>query len=172
MDQVSPDLASLAEKPSPLHITLFFKCARHTVLLSVLPSTPFSEIKSLLLLALQVRNITSIADVLVPSPDHADQVELGIPKEKKDLKKGFVSLEMVEQMQIEVKGGKKKASGDKALPSESPAGAGLVDGSILAFRFKQHTDIDIHGDDGDDEAQIPVDPGWNVELPRYDDEEE
>jgi hypothetical protein len=164
-------MASLVEAPSPLNITLLFKCARHTVLLSVLPSTPFAEIKSLLLLALQARNITSIGGISVPSPDQAHEVEFGIPREKKDLKKGFVSLEMAEQVLMDSKAGKKKASGEKATPNENPAGAGLVDGSVLAFRFKKEDDVDMK-EEGDDEAQLQEDPGWNVELPRYDDEEE
>jgi hypothetical protein len=164
-------MASLVEAPSPLNITLLFKCARHTVLLSVLPSTPFAEIKSLLLLALQARNITSIGGISVPSPDQAHEVEFGIPREKKDLKKGFVSLEMAEQVLMDSKAGKKKASGEKATPNENPPGAGLVDGSVLAFRFKKEDDVDMK-EEGDDEAQLQEDPGWNVELPRYDDEEE
>jgi hypothetical protein len=164
-------MASLVEAPSALHITLLFKCARHTVLLSVLPSTPFAEIKSLLLLALQARNITSIAGISVPSPDQAHEVEFGIPREKKDLKKGFVSLEMAEQVLMDSKGGKKKASINKATPNENPAGAGLMDGSVLAFRFKQEDDVDMK-EERDGEAQLQEDPAWNVELPHYDDEEE
>lgn len=171
MDKVSADLTTLAELPSPLHITLLFKCARHTVLLSVLPSTPFSDIKSLLLLALQARNITSIADAGVPSPDRGYQVEFGVPKDKKELKKGFVSLEMAEQLLMDSKGGKKRVNGNKAIPNENPAGADLVDGSVLAFRFRPEIEADIK-EEGDDDVKLPDERGWNVELPRYDDEEE
>jgi hypothetical protein len=170
--QASTSLASLAEMPSPLHITLLFKCARHTVLLSVLPSTSFSEIGSLLLLALQARNITSIADTPVPSPDQGDQVEFGIPKDKKDLKKGFVSLDLAGKVLADGKGGKRKSGGNKSAPTENPAGAGLVDGSILAFRFKSQADVVMQEEEDDDEVNGPDDPGWNVELPRYEDEEE
>jgi hypothetical protein len=172
MHKVSADLSSLAEVPSPLHITLLFKRARHTILLSVLPATPFSEIGSSLLLALQSRNITSIGEERVPSPDQGNQVEFGIPKDKKDLKKGFVSLGLAEQVLADGKGGKKKATGNKAIPNENPAGAGLGDGSILAFRFKSQEDMEMKEDAGDDEAQIPDDTRWHVELPRYDEENE
>ena len=171
MDKAPADVASLAETPSPLHITILFKCARHTVLLSLLPSTPFSDVKSLLLLALQTRNITSIAGVSVPPAECADQVEFGIPKDKKDLKKGFISLDIAEQVLMDGKGGKKKANGNKATPNENPAGAGLGDGSILAFRFRSQNDVEME-EEGDDEARSLDDPGWHVELPRYDDEEE
>ena len=169
MEQAGADLACLAEVPSPLQLTLLLKCARHTVLLSVLPSTPFSEIRSLLLVALQARNITTIADTSVPPPDRGDQVEFGIPKDKKDLKKGFISLEMAEQVLMDGKGGKKKVSGSKAMPSENPAGAGLVDGSILAFRFQPGDGVVMKGGPEDD-SQLPDDPEWNVELPRYEEE--
>ena len=170
MDKVSADVASLTEVPSPLHITLLFKCARHTVLLSVLPSTPFSDVKSLLLLALKTRNITSIAGVSVPSPDCGDQVEFGQPNDRKDLTKGFISLERAEQVLLDSKAGKKKAIGSKATPTENPAGAGLVDGAILAFRFRSLSNVEMEEEE-EDEPRIPNDPGWNVELPRYDDED-
>lgn len=161
--KTSADVVSLAEVPSPLHITLLFKCARHTVLLSVLPSTPFSDIKSLLLLALQTRKVEAIADEPVPPPDRWGQVEFGIPKDKKDLKKGFVSVEVAE-------GVKKKGSGNKAVANESPGSTGLVDGSILAFRFRSQNKVKSEEDHDEDSARID-DQGWNVEMPRYDDDE-
>jgi len=166
------DAASLAAVPTPLHITLLFKCARHTVLLSTLPSTPFSEIKSLLLLALQSRSITSIADSSVPPPDQAERVEFGVPKNKKDLTRGFVSLEMADEVLADSKGGKKRVNGDRTAPKETPASAGLVDGSVLAFRFKPEHDVGPEDDDDDNDNDEALDPGWNVELPRYDDEED
>jgi len=164
-------MATLAEVPSPLHITLLFKYAKHTVLLSVLPSTRFTDIASLLLLALKSRNIMSIAGTIVPPLDQAVQVEFGVPKDKKDLKKGFVLLDHAEQVLVDGKGAKKKAGGQKPIPNEHPAAAGLVDGSVLAFRFNSKSDVGNKNED-DDEPEIPDDPGWNVELPRYDDEDE
>lgn len=98
-------------------------------------------------------------------------MEFGLPQDKKDLKQGFISLDMAEQVLMDGKGGKKKANGKKTTPNENPAGAGLVDGSILAFRFRSQNDVEME-EEGDDEATSPEDPGWNVELPRYDDEEE
>jgi hypothetical protein len=142
------------------------------VLLSVLPSTPFTEIGSLLLLALQARNITNIAGIPVPSPDQRDQVEVGIPLDRKDLQRGFTPLEKAENTLVDGKGSKKKAACNKPMPNENPAGAGLVDGSILAFRFKQDNDVEMKEDEDEDEVQTSADPGWNVELPRYEDEEE
>jgi hypothetical protein len=112
-----------------------------------------------------------IANTPVPSVNRGDLVEFGIPKDKKDLRKGFVSLDMAEQVLTDSKGGKKKASGTKLIPNENPAGAGLVDGSILAFRFKSQRNLEMK-EWGDENLQLPADPEWNVELPRYDDEEE
>ena len=97
-------------------------------------------------------------------------MEFGTPKDKKDLKKGFTSIDMAEEELLDGKGGKKKASGNKAMPNENPASAGLVDGSILAFRFRSQNEAEMEEDE--DEARIIDDLGWNVEVPRYDDEEE
>jgi hypothetical protein len=112
---------------------------------------------------------------LVPLLDQAQRVEFGVPKNKKDLTRGFVSLDTAEEGLADSRGGKKRANADKAASRETPAGAGLVDGSVLAFRFKPEHDVgpeDEDDDKDDDEAQVPADPGWNVELPRYDDEED
>jgi hypothetical protein len=111
----------------------------------------------------------------VPPPNQAGRVEFGVPKNKKDLARGFVSLDTAEEELADSKGGKRKVNGDSAAAKETPAGAGLVDGSVLAFRFKSEDDVgqEDAGEDGDsDEAQVPADPGWIVELPRYDDDED
>ena len=75
------------------------------------------------------------------------------------------------------KGGKWKAGGKKSVLNESPAGAGLGDGSMLAFRFRTKPkeealeQEDDDEDEDDDEVEIEDDPGWNVILPSYDDDE-
>jgi hypothetical protein len=77
----------------------------------------------------------------------------------------------------DVKGGKKPVGGKKSVLNESPAGAGLGDGSMLAFRFRTKPKEDAlaqeedDDDDDDDEMGIEDDPGWNVILPIYDDDE-
>lgn len=77
----------------------------------------------------------------------------------------------------DMKGGKRTVGGKKSVLNESPAGAGLGDGSMLAFRFrtKQKEEApeqeDNDEDEDDDEVEIEDDPGWNVILPSYDDDE-
>jgi hypothetical protein len=140
------------------------KCSKHTVLLSALPSTPFTEISSSLLLVLQSRNVSSIAGVAVPDPDCGHLVEIGLPRDKRDLKKGFISLDKADRLIMDGKGQKKKTGGNQALPRESPAGAGLVDGSTLAFRFRSGSEIE-EVDENDDQRE------WIIELPRFEEEE-
>jgi hypothetical protein len=75
----------------------------------------------------------------------------------------------------DAKGGKRKVGGKKSVLNESPAGAGLGDGSMLAFRFrtkpKEEALAREEDEDDDNEVEIEDDPGWNVILPSYDDDE-
>ena len=75
----------------------------------------------------------------------------------------------------DAKGGKRTVGGKKSVLNESPAGAGLGDGSMLAFRFRTKPKEDAlaqeEDDVNDDEMEIEDDPGWNVILPIYDDDE-
>jgi len=181
------DASPLASLPSAEHITLLLKSHKQTVLLSVLPTTAFPEIKSLLLLALQSRNITSIDDT--PIPSDSDAIEFGVLRNRKNPAEGWVALE-IKELDVNdttAKGGKRKIGGKKSVLNESPAGAGLGDGSMLAFRFKtkndegkekvkaeaegEDWDLEANEDGEDDEMEIEPDPGWNVILPSYDDEE-
>jgi hypothetical protein len=81
----------------------------------------------------------------------------------------------------DVKGGKRKVGGKNSVLNESPAGAGLGDGSMLAFRFRtkpkegalerENENENEDEDEDEDEMEIEDDPGWNVILPSYDDDE-
>jgi hypothetical protein len=152
------DLAAL---PDPEHITLLLKNHKETVLLSVRPDTPFSEIKSLLLAVLQARDVTSIDGT--PVSDNSDDIEFGVLRNKKNPAEGWVALG-------DAKGGKRK--GKKSASNDSPAGAGFADGSMLAFRFRTKSEVEEQNrEDEDDQMQIRDDTGWNVVLPSYDDEQ-
>jgi len=159
----------LASLPTPEHITLLFKNHKQTILLSVIPTTPFPEIKSLLLTALESRNITSIDDT--PVSDDAEDIEFGVLRNKKDPSDGWVALDIKEMEVGDGKGGKRKLGGKKSVLNESPAGASLGDGSMLAFRFRTKDHI-VQIDDVEDDMEVEADPGWNVILPSYDDEPE
>ena len=162
----------LARRPTSDHITLLFKKHKQTVLLSVIPTAPFPEIKSLLLCALKCRAITLIADEEVP--DDPENIEFGVLKNKKDPSEGWVPLDIKEMEIIDGKGGKKKLGGKKSVLNESPAGASLGDGSMLAFRFRSRQKSVEPGGVGDagSELDLAPDPGWDVILPSYDDEDE
>lgn len=152
--------ASLAESPSPDHVTLILKNARHTVLLSVTKETSITDIARLLLLALQSRQIKSIANVPVPGPDHANLVEFGQPVDSKDLSKGFElvdgSSDSSENVRAGGKSNRRKSTSDGAAPLE-----GLNDGKVLAFRFKSDSEMELDQDGYN---------GWNVEFSSPDDD--
>ena len=151
---------ALSALPTPEHINLLLKKGKHTVLLSALPSTTFLDLASLLLTALKSRALTSIDGATVP--DDAEDVEFAVLKNKRDPEAGWVPAEAAE---VEDKGGKRKGPGKKNAGGavESLKDAGLVDGSLIAFRFRR-------GRDEEGEATAEHDLGWNVVLPSYEDE--
>ena len=123
--------------------------------------TSAAEIARLLLVALQSRNIKSIANVSVPHPDHANLVEFGIPVDATDLSQGFQSLnrgevDSGEDMPTSRGSRKRKAASERPAEIE-----GLADLSVMAFRFKSDSEMEV---DGDDETAA-VDRGWDVQIP-------
>lgn len=135
--------------------TLRFKQHKTTILLFVQQSQSFDSIKRDLRDAIKATGIQDINSNLVPS-DPQD-IELGVPRDKNDPSKGWVALKIPEVEDGDAKGkGVKKGS----VLNESPLGAGLKDGAMLAFKFTKGTEED--GMDVDDE--------WDVIIPSYDDE--
>lgn len=161
---------ALATLPSEDSLILLFKHAKHTVLLSVMPDEPFSNVKVLLLTALRSRSISTISDV--PLPDDPEEIEFGVLIDRRDPSKGWTPLRIRLQEIADGKEAKKKGGGKKGVPCETPAGAGLVDGSWVAFRVKP--DLRAGKKESDDEGisdiDIPEDPGWSVVIPTWDDE--
>ncbi|KAK5561847.1 hypothetical protein LTR46_000652 [Exophiala xenobiotica] len=168
MTSISGD--QLAELPTADMITLLFKCHKTITVLSVLPDRPFSEIKALLLAALQSRNLTTIPNSDVPLPEDPDNLEFGVLADKKDASKGWVPLTIKEQEIKGPKATKKKTGGDKSVLNESPLGAGLAAGSWVAYRLKAKSnlseDVDMEGAEGTPDIQLR----WDVVLPSFDDE--
>ncbi|RVX71986.1 hypothetical protein B0A52_04584 [Exophiala mesophila] len=166
---------SLSQLPTPDTITLLFKHDKSTTLLSVLPTTPFVEIKALLVAALRSRNITTFPNSPTSLPEDVQDLEFGILVDKKDPSQGWVSLETSED-DNSVKGNKKKTTGKGTTKTQDPVGVGLTDGCWLAYRLKStspsksqdHRDAEP----GSPEIEIEEDPGWNVVLPSFDDENE
>lgn len=166
----------LAELPTPDMVTLLFKCHKSTTVLSVLPAKSFAEIKALLLAALQSRDIKVIPNSTLPLPTDPEDFELGLLADKKDPSKGWIPLEIKERELTGPKGVKSKVGGKKSVLNESPLGAGLTDGSWVAYRVKagpkEPDDKDAAESDGTPDVEIDEDPGWDVVLPSFDDEVE
>ncbi|KIV97372.1 hypothetical protein PV10_01130 [Exophiala mesophila] len=166
---------SLSLLPTSDSITLLFKHDKSTTLLSVLPATPLVEIKALLVAALRSRNITTFPNSPTSLPEDAEDLEFGILVDKKDPSQGWVSLETSGDDNSS-KGNKKKTGGKGTTKTQDPIGVGLTDGCWLAYRLKSTSPSKSqdHGDTepASTEVEIEEDPGWNVVLPSFDDENE
>lgn len=169
-------LSELADPPSADTITLLLKCHKSTTLLSVLPTKPFAEIKVLLLAALQSRGLTTLPNSISPLPENADDLEFGVLADKKDASKGWVLLEIKEQEVTGSKGGKKRVGGKNSILNDNPVGAGLSDGSWIAYRLrvpsKEGQAEEQELEEGTPEIDIIAEVGWDVVIPSFDDEEE
>lgn len=119
----------------------------------VAQSQSFNSIKHDLLEAISATGIRDIDGV--PLPSNPEAIVFGLPVDKNDISKGWVPLKIPEVKDGDAKGkGVKKGS----VLNENPLGAGLKDGALLAFKFREGGD-----DDG-------LDDEWNVVMPSYDDE--
>lgn len=183
-----PPIDTLSTLPQPSHITLLFRHHKSAVFLSVSPNQPFSTVKQLLLSAMQARGISSLSSPTAPTnkptplPTEPDDIELGILIDKKDAAKGWTLLTPGSSSAsgLSSKALKKKAAA--AAPSsakpdgdiDTPAGAGLTDGSWLAYRVKQGLEKEEPSVDenGDVDVEMNEDQGWDVVLPSFEEEEE
>ena len=80
-----------------------------------------------------------------------------MPIDKYDLYRGWIDLEIPD---LDDEGGKSKKKTN--VLNETPMGAGLKDGSTLAFKFRKERseDDDLDMDDGE----------WDVMVPSYDED--
>lgn len=144
--------------PTPQHWTLRFKQHKTTILLFVSQNQSFGSIKSELLEAIKATGIHDINGCALPP--NAEDIVFGIPVDKKDPSKGWVGLKIPEIDGDEDAGGISKGVRKGSVLNASPLGAGLKDGAIVAFKFREEGAEDPDGDD------------WDVILPSYDDENE
>ncbi|MCJ1398593.1 hypothetical protein MMC11_001793 [Xylographa trunciseda] len=149
------------KESNPQLWTLRFKFHKVTVLLFVEQTQPFNLIKSDLLNALKERGYTDINQR--PLPSDAEDIILALPVDKNDLSKGWVGLDIPAVDVEDETGSKKKTGVKKGVLNGSPLGAGLRDGSLLAFKFKNDNVKD------DDNADME-DSDWDVVIPSYDEE--
>lgn len=168
-------LAELGHPPSAETITLLFKCHKSTTLLSVHPTRPFTDIKVLLLAALKARGLSTLPGSSSPLPENAEDLEFGVLADKKDASKGWIPLKIKERVVTGSKGGNKKVGGNNSVMNESPLGASLTDGSLVAYRLKvssKEMQVDEEDlDKGTPEVEMEDDGEWNVVLPTFDDDE-
>ncbi len=146
-----------AVKPNPQQLTLRFKCHKTTILLLVAPHDSLTSIKAQLLEAMKVTHIPEVGGQ--PLPTNPNDVLLGVPINKNEPSAGWTDLEIPQVEDDTRKKGPKKSG----VLNASPAGAGLKDGSVLAFKFRSEApDADELGM-GDNQ--------WDVIMPSFDDEE-
>ncbi|KAL4981769.1 hypothetical protein BDW68DRAFT_183173 [Aspergillus falconensis] len=148
-------------QPDPLSWTLLFKKHKTTVLLLLPPSQTIEATKTNLLDALRARGLKEINGDQVPEDTTA--IEFGVAVDKNDLEKGWTSLEAPK---IEADDASKR--GPEKAASLSLKAAELNNGQPIAFRFRK---TGVAGSDNATDLDLE-DPGWDVIIPSFDDEEE
>ena len=159
-------LANLEALPTADHLTLLFKHGRSTTLLSLLPSQNFHEAKSLLLAALQSRDLTEYPDTHIPLPSSPNDIDLAILVDRRDISKGWTQVEKATV--VPAKGAKKSTAQKSSELATTFGDLALKDGDILAYR--------PHESSEDEDEDLLNETGkastWNVILPSYDEEDE
>ncbi|KAL8952804.1 MAG: hypothetical protein Q9222_001308 [Ikaeria aurantiellina] len=145
------------DKPTPQHFALRFKQHKITILLFVKPHDPLTSVKEKLLAAIKDRNISQIDGQ--PLPSDPQDIVFGVPIDKNDPSQGWVGLDIPDLDDDERKKGGKKPG----VLNATPIGAGLKDGSLLAFKFitEGSGGVDVDMNDND----------FDVIMPTFDDEE-
>jgi hypothetical protein len=144
-------------------VTILFKKNKTTILLSLQPHEQLQAVKRKLLQALKERDVREINSDIVP--DDPAEIEFGIPIDRSDLEKGWTRLKTnTSNEETEKKSG--RALADTVLDAD------LGNGNWVAFRFRK----DIKPEETkEDETAMSLDlddPGWDVVVPSFDDEEE
>ncbi|KAL9009322.1 MAG: hypothetical protein Q9173_005638 [Seirophora scorigena] len=141
---------------NPELLTLRFKKHKTTILLLVSRQESFTSVKARLQDAIKSTGVTQISGQ--PLPQNADDIILGVPIDNNDPNRGWIDLEIPD---IEDDGGKKAKK--QSVLNATPLGAGLKDGMVLAFKFRQQSAKDDGMDIDDNE--------WDVVMPAFDDDE-
>ncbi|KAK4626405.1 hypothetical protein CLAFUW4_04962 [Fulvia fulva] len=155
-------MATMQATPRPHTLTLRFKQQRTTILLEVEPLQKLSEIRALLLHAIQQThqsgNING-QDI----PQNSDQVKLGKAVDRHNLKLGFTSLDKELPEEAPTGKGKGKVSAtNKSATSQlkdCPQGVGLKSGDVVAFKFADQDEaamVDMEGE---------IVEKWDVSIP-------
>ncbi|PSK60574.1 hypothetical protein B9Z65_724 [Elsinoe australis] len=136
---------------TPQTWTLIVKSHTSTVLLHVAKDQTFTSLKTELLSAIQATSPDGHFQGL-PIPSDSSEVFLAKPVDPTDLEQGWENVEPTEEDEemeeaIEqldgAKGKGKGRAGKKGTGKDCPAGAGLRDGSVLAFKFGKETEWEV-----------------------------
>ncbi|TQB68725.1 hypothetical protein MPDQ_002881 [Monascus purpureus] len=166
----------------PRSWTLLFKKHKTTVLLMLQPHETITTAKEALLKALQVRGIKEINGDTVP--DSPSEIEFGVAVDRNDLDKGWTRLEVEaptfgkEESSSANKGAAAKKNNSSSFVSLQAAD--IRNGQSIVFRFRKRREETEGGDQDQNQDQPDLDniglefedPGWDVVVPRLDDEEE
>ncbi|KAI0377537.1 hypothetical protein F5Y04DRAFT_264083 [Hypomontagnella monticulosa] len=103
-----------------IDLSIRFKHGIHTIFLFIEPMKPFSNVAEALLKIMKERypaGLTTSLDSLKKTelPDDASQIRFAVPREPRDLSKGWTPLDIGEQ--------------------DTPASKNIEDNSIVAFTF-------------------------------------
>lgn len=167
--------------PSSQTWTLRLKSHKTTVLLHVDPLQTFTSIKEQLYKALEDTGLKSDGDSLeqISLPPSPADIELGRPVNTNDPHKGF-QLGEWEYSPLEAEDGddpkgKGKAKAGRPKKSDTvgadsvkdcPKGAGLRDGAVLAFRWKDNGSLEEEDIEKADGRKANM---WGVKLASYED---
>ena len=165
-------------KPTSSTWTIRFKHHRTTILLHIDPQQTFSTIRADLLKAISDTNPNGTFNNQT-IPRNPDNVLLARPIDPNDLTYGWELLQRSDGDDDSGLSGKGKgkgkagvsATGGKARKEnrfeDCPQGAGLKDGSVVAFKFKSTEDAGwqaVDGEGEDEDIAIPTEE-WDVVVP-------
>ncbi|KAJ5156189.1 hypothetical protein N7492_008992 [Penicillium capsulatum] len=148
--------------PNPRSCTLLFKKHRTTVLLSLQPWQTIESAKETLLESLRARGYSEVGGASLPQA--APDIEFGVPVDRSDLEQGWRPL------QVDPTADNDQSTEENSTESPTIEGVGLSNGHLVAFRFRQSSGTGTNGGAANDGTA--KDLGWDVEIPRYADEDE
>jgi hypothetical protein len=184
-----------AIKPTPNTWTLRFKHHRATVLLHVDPLQKLHSVRAELLKAVwQTARDGKLNGHAIPTD--ANDILLARPVDINDLTAGWEQLEADDGLeealrQADAKGksaasasaSSKASKANKDIATDSPMGAGLTDGGVVAFKFRSEmegardqggvdegVDVEAGGEELEGETLVgePGRQAWDVVLPSMD----
>lgn len=122
--------------------------------------------KQKVLHALKERDVREINGGIVP--DDAAEIEFGIPIDRSDLEKGWTRLK-TNTSNEETGKNSGRALADTVLDAD------LGNGNWVAFRFRKDMKAEESKEDEEDGTAMSLDlddPGWDVVVPSFEEEEE